>query len=598
MPTLKYLDEVFDCATAIKGDDYIHLLDDNGIMVAAFDAITDFSAFALENGSYVSPTADHSCKVAVIRDDGTIGVGGHTCEDIGNAVPKTRKVNGKPLSADIAITGDDIEGIYSKDAVLKDQTKTLYGLNVSALPDDVFNKLKDLVGSAANTVKDTAQNKAVTISSAFHSFSTKDIQSPLASGSVGTNGNGFPASYMRGSILYAFCNTYNSTSRSYTLYLVAYNVETNAVVSSQKLYESLGSSDASANSNYFCAFNCASHDDSVVSCYITGYPAILDLQHNLLYSGMGSSVRCAFSTPNYWGYVYVDSYKSRYMYYAPRGSTSFKSVNLGNGSSSSYYDIGVCGTYGDNLVYTDRTWYADFKTGRVNLATGTVTSGIETCSITNKFGSTSWGGVDVMLGTSTHAYLNVWFNFNNDDKDYMPNKTIKVDLATGLTNFAEVTSKIVCPAEDPSYMYYYSYIGSVGTKAYYAESNYSNRVMIYDRATDSYSQYTLETTTSNLQTRKSVKEAQFDIKGMPGTIPCGQNFFDTNKGCFNVYAVDARRTVVSNVGVQDVSSSLTYPAFQCGGLTELKCLGFMKSDMTRLAVPPIRRAVQFVEEFK
>ena len=111
MPTLKYLGEPFVCTTAIKGDDYIHLLDDNGVMVAAFDAITDFSAFTLENGSYVSPTADHSCKVAVIRDDGTIGVGGHTCEDIGNAVPKTRKVNGKPLSADIAITGDDIEGI-------------------------------------------------------------------------------------------------------------------------------------------------------------------------------------------------------------------------------------------------------------------------------------------------------------------------------------------------------------------------------------------------------------------------------------------------------------------------------------------------------
>lgn len=141
MPTLKYLDEVFDCATAIKGADYIHLLDDNGVMVAAFDAITDFSAFALENGSYVSPTADHSCKVAVIRDDGTIGVGGHTCEDIGNAVPKTRKVNGKPLSADVTITGEDLDGIYSKDAVLTDSTKTLFGLGEGAVPNEVFSFL-------------------------------------------------------------------------------------------------------------------------------------------------------------------------------------------------------------------------------------------------------------------------------------------------------------------------------------------------------------------------------------------------------------------------------------------------------------------------
>lgn len=152
MPTLKYLGETFDCTTAIKGDNYIHLLDDNGVMVAAFDAITDFSGFTLENGSYVSPTADHSCRVAVIRDDGTIGVGGHTCEDIGNAVPKTRKVNGKPLSADIAITGDDIEGIYSKDAVLKDQTKNMFGLGADAVPDDVFRCLGE---SALPKVGDT-----------------------------------------------------------------------------------------------------------------------------------------------------------------------------------------------------------------------------------------------------------------------------------------------------------------------------------------------------------------------------------------------------------------------------------------------------------
>ena len=86
MPTLKYLGETFECTTAIKGSDYIHLLDENGVMVAAFDAISDFSGFTLENGSYTSPTEDHSCAVAVIRDDGTIGKGSHSCEDIGAAL--------------------------------------------------------------------------------------------------------------------------------------------------------------------------------------------------------------------------------------------------------------------------------------------------------------------------------------------------------------------------------------------------------------------------------------------------------------------------------------------------------------------------------
>ena len=94
MPTLIYKNDSFECTTAIKGDDYIHLLDADGIMTSAFDGITDFSDFTLENGSYTSPTVDHNCYVAVVRDDGTIGKGGHTCADIGsgiNAIPKTEK---------------------------------------------------------------------------------------------------------------------------------------------------------------------------------------------------------------------------------------------------------------------------------------------------------------------------------------------------------------------------------------------------------------------------------------------------------------------------------------------------------------------------
>lgn len=82
MPTLKYQGVSYDCATAIKGPDYIHLLDKNGVMVAAFDNITNFSSFTLENGSYTSPTADNNCYLAVIRDDGTFGKGDHKCSDI------------------------------------------------------------------------------------------------------------------------------------------------------------------------------------------------------------------------------------------------------------------------------------------------------------------------------------------------------------------------------------------------------------------------------------------------------------------------------------------------------------------------------------
>ena len=84
MPTLTYLENSFDCTTAIKGNDYIRLLDENGILIASFEGIADFSAFTLTNGEYTTPTAENQCYLAVIRDDGTIAKGGHRCSDISN----------------------------------------------------------------------------------------------------------------------------------------------------------------------------------------------------------------------------------------------------------------------------------------------------------------------------------------------------------------------------------------------------------------------------------------------------------------------------------------------------------------------------------
>ena len=86
MPILKYLGDSYDCATAIKGPDYIHLLDKNGVMVAAFDNITNFSGFTIENGGYTSPTADNNCYLTVTRDDGSFGKGDHKCSDISAAL--------------------------------------------------------------------------------------------------------------------------------------------------------------------------------------------------------------------------------------------------------------------------------------------------------------------------------------------------------------------------------------------------------------------------------------------------------------------------------------------------------------------------------
>lgn len=82
MAKVTFNGNTFNCATAIKGADYVHLLDASGLMIAAFDGVTDFSGFSISDGEWLIPTPEHECYVAVIKDDGTVGKGGHRCNEI------------------------------------------------------------------------------------------------------------------------------------------------------------------------------------------------------------------------------------------------------------------------------------------------------------------------------------------------------------------------------------------------------------------------------------------------------------------------------------------------------------------------------------
>lgn len=72
MPTVTYNDESYTCTTALKGADYIHLLDSNGNMIAAFDGITDFSGYSITDGFWTTPTPPDECCFAVVEDDGSV----------------------------------------------------------------------------------------------------------------------------------------------------------------------------------------------------------------------------------------------------------------------------------------------------------------------------------------------------------------------------------------------------------------------------------------------------------------------------------------------------------------------------------------------
>ena len=72
MPTVTYNETSYTCTTALKGADYIHLLDSSGAMIAAFDGVKDFSGFTITGGSWKTPTALKDSYMAVVRDDGVI----------------------------------------------------------------------------------------------------------------------------------------------------------------------------------------------------------------------------------------------------------------------------------------------------------------------------------------------------------------------------------------------------------------------------------------------------------------------------------------------------------------------------------------------
>ena len=78
MPNVTYLGTTYPCAKALKGDDYIHLLDSNGILIVAFDGIKDFTGFTIDT-DWTIPLSNDECYLAVIGEDGIIRKGSHKC---------------------------------------------------------------------------------------------------------------------------------------------------------------------------------------------------------------------------------------------------------------------------------------------------------------------------------------------------------------------------------------------------------------------------------------------------------------------------------------------------------------------------------------
>lgn len=99
MITVTYNDISIECSKALKGSDYVHLLDSSGRIIAAFEKVKDFSAFTISGGKWTTPTVADNCYIAVLGDDGTVQKSNKKASDVAMAANVYTKEQIKSLLA-------------------------------------------------------------------------------------------------------------------------------------------------------------------------------------------------------------------------------------------------------------------------------------------------------------------------------------------------------------------------------------------------------------------------------------------------------------------------------------------------------------------
>ena len=142
MATVTYNNESFTCTTALKGVDYIHLLDSKGAMMAAFDGITDFTGYSITDGSWTTSTPPDECCFAVIEDDGSVAKSSYRRSDFVTEI------------ADGAVTGAKLADWAVTSAKMADNAVTTakvadYAITTAKVADGSVTAAKLAAGAAA-----------------------------------------------------------------------------------------------------------------------------------------------------------------------------------------------------------------------------------------------------------------------------------------------------------------------------------------------------------------------------------------------------------------------------------------------------------------
>lgn len=86
MPTVTYGSNAYECAVAIRGESYIHLIDSNGNPITTFCGITNFSAFQITDGNWAMAKQPEDCEIAILDEVGSAKGSAKALKDIPNIV--------------------------------------------------------------------------------------------------------------------------------------------------------------------------------------------------------------------------------------------------------------------------------------------------------------------------------------------------------------------------------------------------------------------------------------------------------------------------------------------------------------------------------
>lgn len=396
-------------------------------------------------------------------------------------------------------------------------------------------KVKTAIGTAPKTVFDTATNRFVTVKSILDHFGMYTLPS-IVSTSVQfystQSGYNYPAIHMARykNKLLLFGLYYDGSSTYYGKYVVV-NLDSGAVIKSGTT-NTIGS--GYRYNTYGYPDGGISADGSLAVFYSGNQVAAIDLENNAATIFSTSWFRKFFKSKSKWGYLYISNYNSRMLYYASLGVTSgFSSYNLGNATNSSYYDIELIGVYGDTLWFLDRSNQKEYKLSKIDLSTGSVTSGVAL------FSANSYNGLYMkfLVHDGSKAYIKVQFSPSSGNTKYGTHCLI-VNLKDGSTNWSSVQNSLT---EDINSAYnngLYSgyYVGSTSESHFFV---YTSCIIEVNRLSGAVTIHQLyETIDGNyLKTGNGCgKSVEFNIPGLEGCILFGSHILNTEtKELYAIY---------------------------------------------------------------